>query len=474
MRLNVTPNNSGGAPRTVTVIGGGVAGMSAACALAEAGYRVQLVERRGYLGGRASSYLHPGVNEVIDNCQHVLFGCCTNLIGFYRRIGVADRIHWTSEMTMIEPGGRRSVLGPSSLPAPLHGLAETAQRPRFFFRRQNCPGPRLSRDDAAGAERLRTKRLAEWLRRHGQTHGAIDRFWRLVIASALNADLDVIAVPYAAKVIRELFMNSARAGSMGMSTVPLERTLCRRGRISPKPKARACISTPPSSPRSGMRRSRSGRLRLARELWLQSFSSLRCRLKRCRSCCRIFPPLMHADTLAQKIERFEHWPICSVHLWFDRKITDLPHAVLLDREIHWMYNKSRLQPWRKTKGSYLELVVSASRSICGAHARRSHRASRSANSLSFFLRLASAKLEKAALVKEVRATFGVPPGIDAFRPPCFRHGLTASWPATGSLPVGLRRWKAPSRSGHMAADAVCASVATIAHVPRPGSRSRRG
>ena len=64
--------------------------MSAACALAEAGFRVQLVERRGYLGGRAVSYLHPGVDEVIDNCQHVLFGCCTNLIGFYQRIGVAD------------------------------------------------------------------------------------------------------------------------------------------------------------------------------------------------------------------------------------------------------------------------------------------------------------------------------------------------------------------------------------------------
>jgi zeta-carotene desaturase len=87
--------------KTVTVIGAGVAGMSAACALAEAGFRVQLVEQRGYPGGRASSYLHPGVGEVIDNCQHVLFGCCTNLQGFYRRIGVADQIHWTSEMTMI-------------------------------------------------------------------------------------------------------------------------------------------------------------------------------------------------------------------------------------------------------------------------------------------------------------------------------------------------------------------------------------
>src|ERR1039457_6247875 len=83
---------------TVTVIGAGVARMSAGCALSEAGLRVQLAERRGYLGGRASSYLHSGLNEVIDNCQHVLFGCCTNLIGFYRRIGGADRILWSSEI----------------------------------------------------------------------------------------------------------------------------------------------------------------------------------------------------------------------------------------------------------------------------------------------------------------------------------------------------------------------------------------
>jgi len=89
------------AQKTVAVIGGGVAGMSAACALAESGYRVRLIEQRGYLGGRASSYLHPGVGEVIDNCQHVLFGCCTNLLGFYRRIGAEQRIHWTSDMTMI-------------------------------------------------------------------------------------------------------------------------------------------------------------------------------------------------------------------------------------------------------------------------------------------------------------------------------------------------------------------------------------
>src|SRR4051812_13946417 len=107
--MSVIPLQQGkSSGNTFLVVGGGVAGMSAACALAEAGMQGQLIERRSYLGGRASSFFHPGVGETIDNCQHVLFGCCTNLIDFYRRIGVDDLIHWTSEMTMIEPGGRRS------------------------------------------------------------------------------------------------------------------------------------------------------------------------------------------------------------------------------------------------------------------------------------------------------------------------------------------------------------------------------
>src|SRR5581483_10701341 len=121
-----------------------------------------------------------------------------------------------------------------------------------------------------------------------------------------------------------------------------------------------------------------------------------------------------ASLLAQ-IERHEHWPICSVHLWFDREITDLPHAVLLDREIHWMYNKSKLQPERARTGQYLELVVSASRSF--AALTREQALEQALRELTeFFPKVAPAKLEKAALTKEVRATFGVPPGIDDARP----------------------------------------------------------
>src|SRR5215467_6947041 len=106
--------------KTVAVVGGGLAGLAAGCALAGAGLRVTLFERRPYVGGRASSYEHPGTGEVVDNCQHVLLGCCTNLIDFYQRLGVSDKVRWFNALTFIEPGGRASRLAPSLLPAPLH------------------------------------------------------------------------------------------------------------------------------------------------------------------------------------------------------------------------------------------------------------------------------------------------------------------------------------------------------------------
>jgi squalene-associated FAD-dependent desaturase len=438
--------------KSVTVVGGGVAGISAACALAEAGFRVQLVERRGYLGGRASSYLHPGVDEVIDNCQHVLFGCCTNLVGFYKRVGVLNTIHWTREMTMIEPGGRRSVLGPSWLPAPLHGvpklLAATAftRADKLALARAFL---RLMRPVPANS----TEALGPWLKRNGQTKGAIERFWRLVIASALNADLDHIALPYASKVIRELFMNSAQAGSMGMSTVPLSELYAGAEEYLKVRGSSVHLNATVESAEWDEKTSRWSLVTRAGSL-CSDFLVLALPFEATAKLISHMPAVERADALIRQIEHHEHWPICSVHLWFDREITTLDHAVLLDRELHWMYNKSRLQPRRKSKGTYLELVVSASRSF--AALGREQAIDQAVRELGeFFPTVASAKLEKAVLVKEVRATFGVPPGIDQARPPavspwpnCFLAGdwVATGWPST---------MESAARSGHLAAEAVC-------------------
>jgi zeta-carotene desaturase len=440
---------------TVTILGAGVAGLSAACALAEAGLHVQLVERRGYLGGRASSYLHPGVNEVIDNCQHVLFGCCTNLVGFYRRIGVADRIHWTTQMTMIEPGGRRSVLGPSPLPAPLHGL------PRLLAAGAFTLADKLSLSRAFRAllkpvPHESTETLADWLIRHRQSSGAIDRFWRLVIASALNADIDSIALPYAAKVIRELFMNSAWAGAMGMSKVPLSELYSGAQAFLQQRGSSVHLNANVESAQWDEAASRWS-LTTRGGPFFSDFLVLALPFEATARLLPNLPPTAGAAALAAKLARHEHWPICSVHLWFDREITTLEHAVLLDREIHWMYNKGRLQPGRDLQGSYIELVVSASRSF--AALTREQAIAQSVRELAeFFPAVKQAKLEKAALIKEVRATFGVPPGIDAARPAsaspwpnCFLAGdwTATDWPST---------MESAARSGHLAAEAVCAAL----------------
>src|ERR1051325_1140623 len=110
----------------VLIAGGGLAGLSAAAALAGAGFEVELFEARPFLGGRATSYpvTNPSESEtegeLIDNCQHILLRCCVNLLDFYQRLGVRDRIKFYREFYFLEPGGKLSVLRRGRLPAPLH------------------------------------------------------------------------------------------------------------------------------------------------------------------------------------------------------------------------------------------------------------------------------------------------------------------------------------------------------------------
>src|SRR6516164_3746590 len=205
---------------SVGIIGGGLAGLSAACALADAGYHVELFERRPYLGGRASSYELPATGEIVDNCQHVLLGCCTNLIDFYKRLSVENQIRWYDEITFILPGGKSSVLKSGSMPAPLHSTAsflassvlELADK-LAISRALLALMPSLPPDS--------NEDFLSWLRKHGQTKQAIERFWAPVLVSALNDDLDCVSLRYAALVFRDSFLKSVEAGRMGLPSVSL-------------------------------------------------------------------------------------------------------------------------------------------------------------------------------------------------------------------------------------------------------------
>src|SRR5579862_6674743 len=108
----------------VAVVGGGVAGLAAATALAEAGRRVIVLEARGELGGRATAYRDRATGELVDNGQHVLFGCYHETFRFLRRIGAEDRVavQPSLEVPYLDLAGRRSVLQCPPWPPPMHLL----------------------------------------------------------------------------------------------------------------------------------------------------------------------------------------------------------------------------------------------------------------------------------------------------------------------------------------------------------------
>jgi len=426
----------------VVVVGGGLAGLAAGCALADAGLRATLVEKRPFVGGRASSYEHPGTNEVVDNCQHVLLGCCTNLIDFYRRIGVEDRIRWYDRLCFIEPGGRRSQILPSWLPPPFH-TAPSFLKAGSLALADKLSIARAMMVLAIDGQQDTTETFMRWLKRHGQTERAIERFWKVVLVSALNEDLDRISVYYAAQVFREAFLKSREGGRMGVPSVPLtelygaaaEYIRARGGEVKLRASAESFRAEP-----AGVRFCVNG------EEMACSFAVLAVPFDALE---RMLPS--DAGRLRGMLARFETSPITGIHLWFDREITDLDHAVLLDRTIQWMFHKSRLLG--RGGPSYIELVVSASRSL--VETPRAEIIELAVGELGeFFPAVREAKLVKATVIKEVHATYSALPGSDAYRPPTVtdwpRLFLAGDWTRTG-WPATM---EGAVRSGYLAAEAV--------------------
>jgi zeta-carotene desaturase len=438
--------------KTVGVIGGGLAGLAAGCALAEAGLTVTVFERRPYVGGRASSYEHPGTGEVIDNCQHVLLGCCTNLVQFYERLGVSEKIRWFEELNFLEPGGRASRLRPSFLPAPLHAAPSFLAAKYLSLRDKVAVGRAFARMLGELPEDSEENFL-QWLQRQGQTRNAIERLWKPVLVSALNEDLDRVSVPYAVQVFRESFLKSAAAGRMGLPSVPLSELyasaieyICARG-------GHVLLRTSVSS----IQPCADG-VSLTVNSDGQKFDAAILAVP-FQTAASLLPADSASEPLKRKLERFEPSPITGIHLWFDREITPLPHAVLLDRTIQWMFQKSKFQEpgYREGTGSYMELVVSASKSLVSKS--REEVLETALNELAeFFPAVKDAKVVKAAVIKEVYATYSVLPGLDQYRPEATttwpRLFLAGDWTAT-NWPATM---EGAVRSGYLAVEAVMQST----------------
>ena len=437
--------------RDVVVVGGGLAGTAAALALSEggagtSGNSITVLDRRPTLGGRAYSYEHPALEETIDS-QHVVLGCCTNLLELMDAAGAADTIRWYDELYFLEPNGNRSRLKPGILPAPSHQTISFLQTPM------------LALGDKFGIARgllefLRgypagdAESFATWLKRTKQTPRAIRHFWEPVVVGALNDGFENCSTKYAGKVFHESFLRSAEAGRLGIPNLPLSEWLAP---LSDLARSRG-VDVREKTGITGLRQQPSGR-------WLvntdgASFEAnnviLAVDFKQTQNFLRGLPG---GSATADLLDHFLTAPITTLHLWYDREVVDIDHAVLLDTRIQWMFAKSRIRGWRHSRGTYLELVISASWPELKMSREQILKSALEELGM-FFPAVKTAKLVKSGVLKEARATFSVTPGLDQYRPNqktewpgLFLAGdwTQTEWPSTMEGAV---------RSGRLAAGAI--------------------
>jgi squalene-associated FAD-dependent desaturase len=424
----------------IIIVGGGLAGLAAAAALGGAGFRVELLERRPILGGRASSWEVPGTDATIDNCQHLLFWCCTNLIDFYKRLGVADKIRWHGAIPLRTPDGRESLIAASLLPAPLH-LA-----PSMFALHALSLSDKVSIARGLLAmiadlrkrspEDLDSQTMMSWLQARSQTPRAIDRFWRAVLTSALNEDLEIVSAWHGLRVFWKGYAANWRAYRIGLPTVSLTELYSRDlPNVTIRPRASVtAIET------------KDGRVSLVR---------LANGEERRASAYILAAPFEVLGELRPELKvDLKHSPITGIHLWFDRPIMERPFTALLGRTIQFAFRRHASD---EDGEGYVQCVVSASRSLVPMS--KGEIVETAVRELAeFFPAAKDAKLVKSAVVKEVRATYSAAAGADRVRlanvspwDNCWLAGdwTQSGWPATMEGAV---------RSGYMAAELVAAKL----------------
>ena len=424
------------------MVGGGLAGLSAAVALAGDGAAVTLIDRRPSIGGRAYSYEHPALEETVDS-QHVVLGCCTNLLGLVAQAGAAHTVRWYDELVFLEPGGRRSWMRPGTLPAPMHQAMSFLRAPMLDWKDKLAIASGLMHF-LRGYPSSDVESFASWLARTGQTPRAIRHFWEPVVIGALNDGFDRCSVKYAGKIFHETFLRSAEGGRLGIPAAPLTEFLAPVVELAQRLGVRVKLRTGVEGiVRDGNRwaiRTAEGTLTADTVILATDFTQ----------AGKLMADLGGAKLHASE---FVSAPITTVHLWYDRDVTDLDHAILLDTRIQWMFSKSRIRGWEAGRGSYLELVISASWEEIGM-GREQILASALREVELFFPKVREARLVKSGVLKEARATFSVVPRLDQFRPPQTTElpglYLAGDWTAT-EWPSTM---EGAVRSGRLAAGAI--------------------
>jgi zeta-carotene desaturase len=447
----------------VVVIGGGFAGLSAATALCERGVRVELLEARPSLGGRASAYTDPATGERVDNGQHVLIGCYHDTFEFLARIGSRQGVDLQENLTIqvIDRQGRRSCLACPPWPAPLHLLGGLLRwdalgwRDRFGALRlrralqtprgESRPGRAPARGAVPEARTGLTVR--QWLVSQRQTARLIELLWEPLAVAALNESVDVASAAPFREVLRRMFTSDRRDSSLGLPVVPLDALYAEPARAfvvrhggTVRTGARARVTVEAGGPRRPVVSVHGEHLRPDAVVCAVAWHALP----------DVFPsPPLELRSVLEAARGTAPSPIVTVNLWLDRRVTSGTFVGLPGRSMQWVFDKRSLFG---DGSSHLSLVSSGAGAIAG---RTSEELVELATTE---LREAmpearGASVRRATVVRERRATFSVAP--DAPTRPGTHTAveglfLAGDWIDTG-LPATI---ESAVISGHRAADAV--------------------
>ncbi|MCL4193769.1 MAG: hydroxysqualene dehydroxylase HpnE [Thermoguttaceae bacterium] len=448
----------------VGVVGGGLAGLAAAVALTRRGVAVELFEARRMLGGRAGSFCDPQSGELVDHCQHVAMGCCTNLDDFCQTTGAADCFERRRRVEFIGLNGRRCALAAHPLlPAPLHlapsllGLSYLSLRDRWQTVRilgRLARVPRGARDEIA---------FGEWLDRQKVTAEARQRFWSVVIVSALSETLERVSVGAARQVFVDGFLAARRAYELRVPRVPLGEIYDRR--VAQWLGERGAIVHTATRIRrlDGTADRISGMVmpdgsRRAFNYYVLAVP------------WRIAPTLLDEGVrwrlpMLEGAARLEAASITSVHVWVDRPIEGARDAALVGRLGQWVFDRG------PTAGGYhYQVVISASHALVGGD-REAVFCQMWKELVEVWPEAERSRPIRWRVLEYPEAVFSPRPGIDQLRPdqrtPIGNLALAGDWTATG-WPATM---EGAVRSGYLAAEAVLAAIGDprlvlVADLPR--------
>jgi squalene-associated FAD-dependent desaturase len=446
----------------VLVLGAGFAGLAAACELASIGYRVDLIEGRGAVGGRAASVPSPaGGVEEIDNGPHVLLACNERALGFLRRVGAAGGVRFEKGLRLVTrgSGGRRWVLDcPSWLPAPLH-LAAGLLRLRGLPWSERLRALRLGHDLALGKASDPGEpaglSVARWLDRLDQPAGVRRLLWEPLCLAVMNLDAERASAPLFAETLRRAFLSGSRAARLGIPEPSLggmyrERALTylRRhgGRVALHQPVRE-LSVEEGRITGAV--VRDGR-RLEAQVYLSAVPA--------RTLAALLPPgCSGPGGFLEGAAGLAHAPIVSVHLWYDPHPTlEAPLLGLLDGPAEWVFDRR----------THLSTISSGAEGLVDRPGPEIVEAV--AESLSAQVPALDGRRPLRGLaVKERRATPVFGPDSGTCRPgpatPVPNLYLAGDWTDTG-LPSTL---EGAAESAQRAVDAIMSEVVPLRRTPPP-------